>query len=487
MVENLGLSERKFKSLLDSSPDAVVIANKTGEIRMVNKQTENIFGYSKNDLVGKNIEMFIPERFRNNYTGRGGVFFSKSGLKTTGSRLELFGMLKNGSEFPVEISISPFRMEGGIYVSATIRDITERKKQEKELNEMATIIASSSDAIISKSLDGHILTWNRGAEKILGYTPDEIKGKHISILFPPELLHEEEILMSKILSGENVIQYETTRIKKDRSRIGVSITLSAIKDKYGQIIGISKILRDVTAHRKAEFEAKSLLNLTIGQNDRLKNFAHIVSHNLRSHSANIAMLLNMYIEKTPGVAGNKFLSNIKIASDNLNETIENLNEVVLMNAGVKQSLVPIQLNCAINAAIINASQSIDDSEVQIINKVDDEITIMGLPAYIDSILLNFLTNAVKYRSPDRQSTVVLSTAVQKNLVVLSIEDNGVGIDMKKNGDKLFGMYKTFHGNEDARGIGLFITKNQIEAIGAKVSVESEIDKGTLIKITFNHE
>jgi PAS domain S-box-containing protein len=352
---------------------------------------------------------------------------------------------------------------------------------------MATIIASSSDAIISKTLDGRILTWNKGAEKILGYTFDEIKGKHISILFPTRLLSEEEMLLSKILNGENVEQYETVRVKKDKVKIDVSITLSAIKNTHGQIVGISKILRDITLHKKAEKESKLLLELTTRQNERLKNFAHIVSHNLRSHSGNIGMLLNMYLQKTPDTAGNKILQHIKIASDSLNETIENLNEVVLMNTGIEQNLVPVHLDAAIKSAIINISQLITDAGANITNNVDKDVTVMGLPAYIDSILLNFLTNAIKYRSPDRESTVVLSTAFQSNFVVLSIEDNGLGIDIKKNGDKLFGMYKTFHGNKDARGIGLFITKNQIEAIGATVAVESEVDKGTVFKIYFKHE
>jgi len=356
-----------------------------------------------------------------------------------------------------------------------------------EMNEMEIIINSVSDAIISESLDGTILTWNKGAEKIFGYTSDEIKGKHISILFPPELPDEWEMLLSKILKGESIEQYETIRVKKDRAKINVSVTLSPIRDKNGKVAGVAKILRDITLHKKIEHEAELLMEITTAQNNRLKNFAHIVSHNLRSHSANIGMLLDLYIKKTPDAPGNKILNNIKIASDSLNETIKNLNEVVLMNTGVKQNLVPVHLNSVINSVINNTRQLIADAKVKIINKVGEDITVMGLPAYMDSIVLNFITNGIKYRSPDRPATITLSTAFQNNLLVLQIEDNGLGIDIKKHGDKLFGMYKTFHGNKDARGIGLFITKNQIEAMGASVSVESEVGKGTIFKIYFNHE
>lgn len=487
LEKEISSSENKFKSLLESAPEAIVIVNKDGIIELVNAQTEKLFCYPRNELVGKKIETLIPARFGNKHIKQRSDYFSNPVVWPMGADLELFGLCKNGNEVPVEISISPIHLEDGNYVSAAIRDITARKEQEKIISEMATIIASSSDAIISKTLDGRILTWNKGAEKILGYAYAEIKGKHISVLFPQQLLQEEELLMSKVLKGENVEQYETVRLKKDKSKIDVSITLSAIKDKNGQIVGVSCILRDITLHKKAEKETQALLEITIRQYERLKNFAYIVSHNLRSHSGNIGILLDMYIKKTPGASENKILEHVKTASDSLNETIRNLNEVVLMNAEVIQCLEPINLYSAIEIAINSINQLIVDAGVEIINKLNEQFNIMGLPAYIDSILLNIITNGIKYRSPDRKGVIKLSAELQNNYVVLSIEDNGIGIDLKKHGNKLFGMYQTFHGNKDARGIGLFITKNQIEAIGAKVEVESRVDFGTTFKIYFKHE
>ncbi|MEO6550218.1 MAG: PAS domain S-box protein [Ferruginibacter sp.] len=249
-------AEERFKTLLEAMPDALIIADGNGVITLVNHQTEKLFGYTKSALTGKPIDFLTAEPFKKAYTRFQKQFFSIPDSIVIEKKFDLCGLRQNGHEFPAEVHVSTIRLEDGLYLCATIRDASERKKQEKEINEMGVIIASSSDAIISKSLDGTVLTWNKGAEKILGYTYNEIKDSHISLILPPELLQEENMLIEKILGGGKVEQYETIRVRKNQARINVSITLSAIKNGAGKVVGISNILRDITQQKIAELELK---------------------------------------------------------------------------------------------------------------------------------------------------------------------------------------------------------------------------------------
>ncbi|MEO6550219.1 MAG: PAS domain-containing sensor histidine kinase [Ferruginibacter sp.] len=384
-----------------------------------------------------------------------------------------------------------------------IQDITKSKKIEEELNfvneELNTILNAGHVSIIGANNNGLITHFSKGAEILLQYKAKEVVGIHT-----PAIIHLEEEMEERgkelsLLHGEKILDndvftyvpkqrdYESrewTYVRKDGSTFPVQLVVSAIRDQQGTIIGCVGIATDISVIKKAEKEMKSLLQVTTDQKDRLKNFSFIVSHNLRSHSGNIEMILHLYLQSDPAAIDNKYISMLLKSADNLKETIANLNEVVLMNTSSEIKLIPINLNHSINTAINNVVQLAMQASVTILNNADKELFILGLPAYVDSILLNFVTNGIKYRSPDRNSYVIFSATFHNDFLILTIEDNGLGIDLKRNRAKLFGMYKTFHGNKDARGIGLFITKNQVEALGGKIEVESEVDKGTKFSIWF---
>lgn len=267
-----------------------------------------------------------------------------------------------------------------------------------------------------------------------------------------------------------------------------------MKDENNQPIYFLAQIVDVTQQKKSEnelkkslSEVKHLLDISNDQNLRLKNFAHIVSHNLRSHSGNLTMLLNLYVSENPEAAEDEIVIHLISASQNLRETISHLSEVVVMNTSVNNKLEKLTLYDYIERAKENLTVASTTWEVRIINNVPEDLQVLGNPAYLESIILNFLTNGLKYSSQQRKSYIKLSAEKSGSYVVLNIQDNGLGIDLQRYGTKLFGMYKTFHNHEDSRGIGLFITKNQIDAMGGKVEVESEVNKGTTFKVYFQHE
>ncbi len=251
--------------------------------------------------------------------------------------------------------------------------------------------------------------------------------------------------------------------------------------------GLLMYTADITEIKNRKEEVKSLLAVSVEQNERLKNFAHIVSHNLRSHSGNISVLLDLFLQEHPELKNNELIEHQLQASENLKETIAHLNEVVAINTTVLGSMKQLNLSQYIESAIQTVAPAAAAKVVTINNHVGSDVSVAAVEAYLDSIILNLLTNGIKYSSPDRAALINISAAREGGYVLLSIQDNGVGMDMKSVGDKLFGMYKTFHGNSDAKGIGLFITRNQVEAMGGKVICESEKNEGTTFKIYLKHE
>ncbi|WP_316815889.1 PAS domain S-box protein [Pedobacter nyackensis] len=337
-------------------------------------------------------------------------------------------------------------------------------------------------------LQGNWMRINRSIFNILGYKPSELLRLTFQDITHPEDLDKDLHLLNEVIQGtRDSYQMEKRYLHKNGHIVWVILAVSIVKSSEGKPLHFISQLTDISKAKEAESEMKSVLEVTSDQNRRLLNFAHIVSHNLRSHSGNLSMLLNFIETDVDEQSRQELFKMFRHAAANLQETIGHLNEVVAVNTTISENLIKVNLNKAINGAIGNIEALLKAADAVCLNEVKDNVLIDAIPAYLDSILLNFLTNAIKYRSKERKPVIHLLTETQAELVVLTIQDNGIGIDLQANRDKIFGMYKTFHTNKDARGIGLFITKNQIEAMGGRVSVESEVDKGTIFKIYFKSQ
>jgi signal transduction histidine kinase len=242
---------------------------------------------------------------------------------------------------------------------------------------------------------------------------------------------------------------------------------------------------DISAQKEKEDDLIKTLGIIGEQNSRLLNFAHIVSHNLRSHSGNIEMLLNIISEETDEDFIKESFNHLRTSSKSLSQTIEHLKELVEIQSDLVQKKENLNLSSYLGKTLDVLAEEIKSNKVVIQNKVCKKETIVFNPAYLESILLNFTSNAIRYSHPDRTPVISYSLSSNKYHKILEIEDNGLGINLEKHGKKIFGMYKTFHKHKDSRGIGLFITKNQIEAMGGKVDVTSQVGIGTTFKIYFN--
>lgn len=378
-------------------------------------------------------------------------------------------------------------------LSGSIQDIDElnlaeiKRKENEHL--LQTLIDNLPLNVFIKDLQSRKILVNKAEAEYCGAkTATELLGKDDFDIYDKETAEKlKQVDLAVMRDMKPILSQEMRSTKLDGTSTIFLTSKIPLIDAEGYAYGLVGISMDISDLKRKELEQLKLINVTSSQNEKLINFAHIVSHNLRSHCANFSMLLN-FLKAEKSESEKQRITNMLIdSSDNLMETLNNLNEVVDINTKRGLKSKSIQLKAKIKAITQSQSADVRVNNALIINKVPANISIKVIPAYIDSIISNFLTNSIKYRSPDRDPVIEFSASKEDNYTVLSISDNGLGIDLKKYGNKLFGMYKTFHDNEGARGIGLYITKNQIEAMKGKILVTSEVGFGTTFKIYFNEK
>ncbi|GGY14754.1 PAS domain S-box protein [Streptomyces anandii] len=253
------VAEERFRGLLEAAPDAMVIVDDTGTIRLVNAQTEALFGYRREELLGHPVELLVPHRFRAHHTRHRDAYSANRQVRPMGAGLELHGRRKNGTEFPVEISLSPLETADGLLVSAAVRDVSDRKAAEARINELAALVESSQDAILAKTLDGYITYWNAAAARLYGYTAEEAIGRHVSLLSPSDRQDEISALLRRLRHGEKVEHFETLRLTRSGAFLDVDVTLWPTRDPRGRVVGACAIVRDISDRKRAEAELTALL------------------------------------------------------------------------------------------------------------------------------------------------------------------------------------------------------------------------------------
>lgn len=495
---DLRVSESQFRGVFETSAIGIAIVSLSGKWLRVNKALCQMLGHEEHELTQLTFQDIThPDDLAPD------LAMVKDLLdgKRDDYRIEKRYKHKRGHYFWALLSVAIVRDDSGRprHFISQITDINELRVVRQKLESI--LEASSQVSIISTDINGTIMSFNTGAENLLGYKRNEM----INVATPEKIHVPQEVTnRSNELSeqfGESVAGFETfvkiprvhdyetrewTYIRKDGTHFPVLLTVTAIKDK-DEITGYLGVAINIEENKRAEAEMLSLLDVTRDQNARLKNFAHIVSHNLRSHSGNISILIDLLATEYPDLEQSELLQNLEKASQNLRETINHLSDVVLLNTSADDSLKDINLRAAVESTAGSVAALAREKSVLIENLVDGSVTVRGVKAYLDSILINLLSNGIKYSSPTAQQPYVrISSHQEGRSTVVCCEDNGLGMDLEKVGGKLFGMYKTFHKHKDARGIGLFLTKNQVEAMGGKITVESSAGVGTTFKMYFKN-
>ncbi len=384
--------------------------------------------------------------------------------------------------------------DGSVSFYGRAADITDHKEQEARLHvseeRFHYALKAASEGIWDWDMKTNIVYFSAQLMKILG--KKEVEGYFpntfwLSRIHPDDTeaynKSKTDYFKKKNASYENIYRILTDQGKY---RWVLSRGRTVNFDEDGKPTRAIGTLKDINQLKEKEVELGNTINIIVSQNNRLNNFAHIVSHNLRSHASNLKMLLDLF--KTADEEERaEMLEHLESISDGLSITIGHLKELVEIQTEIKNVKEKLNLRHYLKNILNILHNEIKKHAVDIDINIPLDVTVNYNPAYLESILLNFTTNAIKYSSPERKPMISYDFEITNGKKVLSVSDNGLGIDMKKHKNALFGMYKTFHKNQNARGIGLFITKNQVEAMGGKIEVSSEPNKGSTFKIYFDEE
>lgn len=385
----------------------------------------------------------------------------------------------------------PEKLPDGSYLwNGFMMDVTARKKIEIDLYEskqrLQLAMESTKDGIWDWNVKTGEVFYSNESKALLGYKPNELKNTSDdwnSKVHPDDIaqyyadMHDHFDEKTPYYVNEHRILCKDGNYKwiLDRGKV-------IERDFSGNPIRVIGTHSDISIQKQKEFESRTRIGIIEDQNSRLTNFAHIVSHNLRSHSGNLEMLLDLVDDAVSVEEKLEMVGHLKKVSESLSETIVHLNKVVSIQTNLNKGIEKINLSKYVSKTVDVLNAEIKKKNAKVLNKVSSEVFIDHNPAYLESILLNLISNGIKYRHPERDPEITLHAFLENGKQVLKVSDNGIGIDLNKHGEKLFGMYKTFHGNPDAKGIGLFITKNQIEGMGGTIEVESEVNVGTSFKI-----
>ncbi len=395
----------------------------------------------------------------------------------------------------MRITAKPEQEEDGtISFYGRVSDITDQKKQEDKLmiseERFQYALKAASEGIWDWDMVSNKLYMSAQFMKILGkrekdaVEPIEFWQERIH---PDDQEHHEKVRQEHI-KKKNSTYENIFRVRTDQGKYRWVLSRGKVVhfNEKGKPLRAIGTLKDITQLKEKEIELGNTISIIGDQNNRLSNFAHIVSHNLRSHASNLKMLLDLFKDASPE-GREEMLTHLEAISDGLTITISHLKDLVEIQTEIRSVKEKLNLRQYLKYILNILHNEIKKHSVNIEINIPLDITVNYNPAYLESMLLNFTTNAIKYSSPERKPMVSYDFDIIDGRKILSISDNGVGIDLKRHQNSLFGMYKTFHKNQNARGIGLFITKNQVEAMGGKIEVVSELNKGTTFKVYFNDE
>lgn len=377
-----------------------------------------------------------------------------------------------------------------VKVVGVSEDVTAFKQTQMKLNtvekSMETTFTNSAVGMALVDTNGKISQVNKALCNSIGYKESELLDSNIRTLMFPEDVPARREKIDRLIEGEHDSYQEEIRLlSKNGETVYNILNVTSHKNLHGFVTHLIVQLVDITSMRQTKLKLENLLDISTKQNESLINFAHIVSHNLRSHASNLTMITGLMIDNDIEPAEKEqTLHMLQDASISLNETIYHLNEVVQVKVNANVNLKRIPIYEQIQSVVQSLSALLEKNAIFLSICCEPEVKVLGVAAYVESIIHNLMTNAIKYRDKSKNAFVKVNVTNTAQKVKLSVEDNGLGIDLKKHKSKLFGMYKTFHNHPEAKGVGLYIVKNQVEAMGAKIKVESELEKGTTFIVEF---
>ena len=483
-------SEKRFRGLLEAAPDGMVIVDHEGTIIMVNAQMETLFGYNREEVIGRRVEMLVPTRFKDVHPFHRGQYGKNPRLRPMGADLELFALRKDGIEFPVEISLSPMETEDDNLIIAAIRDITERKRAEEKFR---GLLESAPDAMVVVDQQGVIQFVNSQTEKLFGYDRVQLVGEPVEVLVPKRF-RKKHAKHRDGYYGEHPtrpmgVGLDLFGMRKNGTEFPVEISLSPLETEEGLLV--SAAIRDVTQRKRMEEDVQKLnedLKQRAAQleaaNKELEAFSYSVSHDLRAPLRSIDgfshVVLEDYGDQLPADARG-YLERVRAAAQRMAVLIDDLLNLSRVTRTAVQPKF-INLSKMAEEIVHELREAQPDREVDF--SLTPDLMVEADPHLMHIVLENLLSNAWKFTSKQEQPAIEFGQKDHVKERTFYVRDNGVGFDMAY-ADKLFGVFQRLHSVSEfpGTGVGLATVQRIISIHGGRIWADSAEGKGTTFYFT----
>ncbi len=469
-------SELTFQLMVESVPNAILLLNRDGKIVYINNQAEKLFKYERTELIGQVVEELLPNRYRKNHPAFRDSFFLSPKVRPMGAGRDLFGLKKDGTEFPIEIGLNPVVTADGTLVLASIIDITERKKAEQRFR---LVVESAPNAMVLVNSEGTISLVNTQTEKLFGYEREELIGTKLEILLPERFREAHPDRRNQFFKTPTVRSMGAGRDlfarKKNGSEVQVEIGLNPINTDEGIMVLASII--DITERKNQESTLIRKNELEV-KNKELEQFAFLASHDLQEPLRTVSNYIQVLEEdygSTFDSNATRYLRTIDQATKRMSVLVKAL--LMYARIGRDQKLIFTDLNCILSEVLSDLENLILNSNAKI---TSDPLPSMNVyEVEFRQLLQNLISNAIKFSKKGIDPEIRIRCEKEEDYCHFSVQDNGIGIDSKYV-DRIFFIFQRLHLKEEyeGHGIGLAHCKKIIELHNGRIWVESDSEVGS---------
>jgi PAS domain S-box-containing protein len=492
--QHLAQMERRYRGLLEAAPDAMVVVDPSGDIVLLNVQAEKQFGYRRDELIGQPVKNIIPEGFAERLIADGSRTAAEAYAQQIGTGIELNGRRKDGTEFPIEIMLSPLENAEGILVTAAIRDISVRRAADKHLAQMESryrgLLEAAPDAMVVVNSDWEIVLLNVQAEKQFGYSRNELLGQKVKNIIPAGFA--ERLIADALRTTEDALAQqigtgiELTGRRKDKTEFPIEIMLSPLENTDG--ILVTAAIRNITLRKKAEQELVQKIDALNRSNEELGQFAYVASHDLQEPLRMVASYTQLLSKRYKGRLdsdADEFIAFAVDGASRMQRLIQDL--LTFSRVGTKiEKLETISSEDALKEALRNLRGAIEDSGATVTH--DPLPAILADEMQLVQLFQNLVGNGIKYQNSSTPHIHVSSKKSGEKSWEFTVTDDGLGI-APQYFDRIFGMFQRLHKREDfaGTGIGLAVCKKIVERHGGTITVESQLGLGSTFRFTLSGE